>query len=150
MESCRPRQGGGSAVSPDILDQYVMLTSRLLRVVLSVQQQLSSSRCFARATGICSPSARMVFLWQLQSFSFPSRSSCASHSSEYLLFVLVLFCSLLCSAFFFFSSWSGLFRCVIVPGTLALHLLYLDELRPFGLLCFTVCDRVIISCISLG
>ena len=38
--------------------------------------------------------------------------------------------------------------CVIVSGTAAFHLLYLDELRLFGLLCFTVCDRRI--CILLG
>ena len=44
--------------------------------------------------------------------------------------------------FFSFFSWSGLFCCVLVPGTLALHLIYLDELRVFGLLCFTVvCDH---------
>ena len=45
-----------------------------LRVVLSVHQQLSYmySCCLARATGICSSSARMVFCWQLQpSLSFP-------------------------------------------------------------------------------
>ena len=30
---------------------------------------------------------------------------------------------------FFFGLWSGLFGCVLVPGTLAPNLLYLDELR---------------------
>ena len=50
--------------------------------------------------------------------------------------------------FIFLFLWSGLFCCVLVPGTLAFHLLYLDELRLFGLLCLTVCDHR--NCISLG
>ena len=33
-----------------------------------------------------------------------------------------------------FSLWFGLFYCVLVPGTLAFHLLCLDEFRPFGFL----------------
>ena len=81
------------------------------------------------------------------------RVSIAPHSSEYLSFVL-LFCiySFISSLFFslFFFSRPALFCCVLVPGTLVLHLLYLGELRLFGLLCFTtvVCDHRM--CFSLG
>ena len=46
---------------------------------------------------------------------------------------------------FFFMVWLPLL-CSLVPGTLAFYLLYLDDLRLFGLLCFTVCDHII--CIS--
>ena len=103
---------------------------------LSSQQQLSSC-CLVRATGICSSPARMLFFLQ------PLSDILASHSSEHLSFVLLclsllLFFSLLV---FLFFVMSGCFWCVLVPGTLALHLTYLDELRLFGLLCFTVCDH---------
>ena len=65
-----------------------------------------------------------------------------------LLYIFIV----VCFAFFFFPFffflffslflWSGLFCCVLVPGTLALHLLYVDELRLFGLLCFTSSQSV--------
>ena len=97
------------------------------------------------------------------SLSFPFLSDLlASHSSEHLSFVLirfvfffcfvlfclvlpclVLFCFVLfCLVLFSFSLcclflWSGLLCCVLVPGTLALRLLYLDELRLLCLLCFS-------------
>ena len=125
----------------------------------SVKQQVSFSCCFVRATPVtffvlfclCN---RYVFLLStygvpLAIAAFPFLSHLlASHSSE-LLFVLLcfLFSFLLFSLFLFFL-WSGLLCCVLVPGTLALHLLYLAELRLFGLLCFAVCDHII--SISLG
>ena len=65
--------------SPPALCRYFL---PLLRVVLSVQQQLSSF-CFVGATGICSSSARMLFL---QPFLY---HLLASHSSEHLSFVFV-------------------------------------------------------------
>ena len=80
---------------------------------------------FVRATDICSSSARMMFLWQLQPFlSVPIflhhilQSTCR-------LFCFVFFL-LFSSLLFFFSLflWSGLLCCVLVPGTLGLHLLY--------------------------
>ena len=63
-----------------------------------------------------------------------------SHSSEQLSYVLLVFFSFL-SFFAFFFSWSGLLCCVLQPCTLALHLLYIDELRLVGLLCCKVCDH---------
>ena len=53
---------------------------------------------------------------------------------------------------YLFYGLSGLFCCVIVPGALlVLHLLYtLIHCDLFGLLCLTVCDHKIISCISLA
>ena len=115
---------------------------------LYVKQQLSFSCCFVRATtvviffvlfclcntaavtGICSSPACMVFLWQLQ--PSPSFRSCITFSRTpttcrlfcYVFFLLTFF---LFSFFLFslFVSWSGLFCCVLVPGTLALHLLCL-------------------------
>ena len=130
---------------------------------LSVTQQLSSSCCLVRATAVsllfCPCNRSYLFLFStydvplaIAAFPFLSRLL-ESHSSEHLSFVLLsfLFFSFLVFSFLFFSRflWSGLFCCVLVPGTLALHLLYLDDLRLFGLLCFTVvCDHII--CISLG
>ena len=65
----------------------------------------------------------------------------------FVAFFLIFFSFLF--PFFPLFLWSGLFCCVLEPGTLALHLLYLDDLRLFGLLCFTVvCDHRM--CISLG
>ena len=44
---------------------------------------------------------------------------------------------------------SGLFCCVLVPGTLALHLLHtLIKCDCLVYSCLTVCDHIIISCIS--
>ena len=103
-------------------------------------------------TGICSSSARMVFLWQLQPFlSFPAflhHILQNSYSSTSLSFVLLFLLS-----FFFLSLFIHFvsYRFVVFSyPALALHLLYLDELRLFGYLCFTavVCDNRI--CISLG
>ena len=62
----------------------------------------------------------------------------ASHSPEHLSFFFLFFPSFFSPFFSPFFSLSGLFRCVLVPGTLALHLLYLDELQLYGLLCFGV------------
>ena len=121
-------------------------------VFFPVKQQLSSC-CFVRATGICSSSARMAFLWRLRPFlSSPIfLHHILQNTCRLSWFVLLLF-SFFSSSFslcFSFFLWSGLFCCVLVPGTLALHLLYLGELRLFGLLCFTlVYDHII--CISLG
>ena len=74
------------------------------------------------------------------------RLFCLVFSFFFSFFFLCLFFFL--SLFFFFvllSSFlrSGLLCCDIVPGTLAFHLLYLDKVRLFGLLCFTVCDHII-------
>ena len=135
------------------------VTWYLLRAVLSGQQQLSSPCWFACATG------RLFFFSTYSvpltigrcSFPFRSIDLFASRSSEHLSFVLlclfVFFFSFLLffCPFFLFLLWSGLLCCVLVPGTLALDLPYLDELRLFGSLCFTVvCDHIKISCISLG
>ena len=109
----------------------------------------SSSCCFVRATGVLSSSARMLSFLQPSLFHL-----LAPHSSEHLSFVLFSSCFfssffffhfsffflLLSFSFFFFFqvfslflfslfSWPGLFCCVIVPGTLAFHLLYLDKLQ---------------------
>ena len=115
----------------------------LLRVVLSMQQQSSSSCCFVRATGICSSSAPTVFL--LQPFlSLPIllhhilRNTCRLFC--FVFFLLFFHFFPFFSYFsFFVGLWSGLFCCVLVPGTLASNLLYLDELRltAVRLFCFT-------------
>ena len=75
--------------------------------------------------------------------------------SCFVLYCIVLYCFvLLCIALFcfvlFFSVSYGLacFRCVLVPGTLALHLLYLDDLHLFGFTLVSVCNHII--CLSLG
>ena len=83
----------------------------------------------------------------------------ASHSSEHrtpvVCFALFYFFFFFLSFFvifrhfssfiflmFLFFLWPDLFCCVLVPDTLVFHLLYLDELRLFGLLCLTVvCDN---------
>ena len=68
-------------------------------------------------------------------------------------FIFVFFLS---SSLFLFSSfplfsWSGLFRCVLVPRTLAFHVTCFSLMNcdcfGFHLLFFTVCDHI--SCISL-
>ena len=84
-----------------------------------VTRQAHRSRVYD-VKGVDSSLARMVFLWQLQPFPFLS-DLLASHSSEHLSFVL--YCFVLFSFFFsllFFPHflWSGLFCCVLVPGTL--------------------------------
>ena len=73
------------------------------------------------------------------------QNSCGSFCSVFS-FPLCFFFFLLLSSLF--KVWS--FGCVLVPGTLAFHLLYLDELWLFGLLCFTVFDYIVTICISLG
>ena len=40
--------------------------------------------------------------------------------------------------FFFFGTWFGVFCCVLVRGMLVFPLIKLNELRLFGLHCFTV------------
>ena len=97
-----------------------------LRVDLSAQQvsvPLQHVRCFS-----CSLSFPIFLHHILQ-------KTCR-------LFCFVSFVPFFSSIFFFFLSlflsWSGLFGSVLVPGTLAFHMLYVDELRLFGLLCFTV------------
>ena len=66
----------------------------------------------------------------------------------YSTFTLSLFFSffLFILRFFLIFIWFGLFCCVFVPGTLALRLTCLDELRLLGLPCFTVVcgDRICI------
>ena len=57
--------------------------------------------------------------------------------STYVVLVaafLIFVCHILqnsCRLFCLLRLCSGLLRCVLVPGTLAFHLLYLDELRLF-------------------
>ena len=114
-------------------------SSSNLRVVLSVQHvfvPLQRVWCYGVPLAI----AAFPFLSDLQ----------ASHSSEHLWFVLFCFLFFLLFSFLFSSSIfqrSGLYRWFSVPGMLALHSLYLGELRLVGLLCLTVCDRRI--CVSL-
>ena len=51
--------------------------------------------------------------------------------------------------FYLFMVWPA----VLCPRTRYASIslaLYLDQCRLFGLLCLTVCDHIIISCISLG
>ena len=89
-------------------------------------KQLSSSCCLFRATAViffvlfclCN---RYLFLFSTYAVFFlqPFLSDLASHFSEHLPFVF--FCFLL----FYFFLWPGLFCCVLVPGTLAFHLIYL-------------------------
>ena len=57
-------------------------------------------------------------------------------------FVFIFLFFLLSSFFLFFSifSWSGLFCCFLVPGTLALHLLYLP--------CLMKCDCCLVYSVS--
>ena len=94
-------------------------------------------------------SARVGFFWQLQPFSpsFPIFFFASHSTSEhlrrrlfcFLFFFFFLFCYFL-FFFLFFSFWMVwlVLLCSRTRYTLALHLLYLDELRLFGLLCFTV------------
>ena len=114
----------------------------LLRVVLPVQQ------VFAPLQNVWCPSGNCSLV------SFPFRScitffrtpTCRWFCFVFKLFFLFFFSLLF--PFLSFFSWSGSFCCVLEPGTLALYLFYIDELRLFGLLCFTVvCDHRI--CISL-
>ena len=130
---------------------FCQCNSSYLRVVLSVKQVSVPLR------HVCS--SRSLFL------SFPFRSSCITFFRTAVVDFALFFFHLLFFSFIFFSSfflfffsfflffivqvWSGLFCCVLVPDTLALHLLHLDELRPpVWLLCFTVCDHII--CILLA
>ena len=115
-------------------------SSYLLHVVLSVQQVSVPLQHACCSSGNCS-------------LSFPFRPSCITFFRtpvvHFALFSFSIFFFLLFFFCFSFFSRSGLFCCVLAIGTLALHLLYLDELRLFGLLCFTaVCDHT--NCISLG
>ena len=101
----------------------------------------SSSCCFVRAThvlhSICFSSARMLFLQP-----FLSDLLITFFKTPAVCFALFCFVFLFSSSSFVsLFVWSGLFCCVLAPGTLAFHLLYLDELRMFGLLCFTVCGH---------
>ena len=129
----------------------------LLRVVSSAQQ-------------VSVPLYLLQHVWCSSgnySLSFPFRSSCITFSSTRVVFRFCFvsfsfrfsFLLFLLSCLFFFASSFSLFSsffhglaCFVVfsyPGTPAPHLLYLDALRLFGLLCFTIiCDDVI--CISLG
>ena len=73
-------------------------------------------------------------------FLFYLFSDLASNSSELLsAFLSIQF-------LFFLFFWSGLFCCIIVPGTLAFQLPYLDQLRSFMFFCLTESDHKI--CIS--
>ena len=74
----------------------------------------SSSCCFACAAAVCSLSARIyVVLVAFLILHHVLQNSCR------------LFC-LLYLPFFFSFFWSGLFCCVLVPGTLAFHVPHLD------------------------
>ena len=53
--------------------------------------------------------------------------------------------------FYFYYGPDGLFRCVLVPGTLAFHLLYtLITCNCLVYSCLTLSDHIIMSFISLG
>ena len=124
--------------SPPALCRYLPL----LRVVLSVKQQLFSSCFFIRAAAssrflfrivlavlqvsVCSSSVRMVFI--LQSFLIglhPLRSSELSTCCINCLICLVKLFLFFFSCFLpFFVVW--LVLCVFVPGRVAFHLLYLS------------------------
>ena len=79
------------------------------------------------------------------SLYFPFRFCCITLFGTRVVLLLCsffLFCFSFFFSLFFSLVWSGLFCCVLVLGTLALPLLYLAELRLFGLLCLTVCDHI--------
>ena len=110
-------------------------SSCLLGVVLPVQQVSVPLQHVWCSSGNCS-------------LSCPFRSSCIAFFRTpvvcFALFAFFVSISSFLFSFFSFFLYSGLFCCVLVPGTLGLHLFYLDELRLFGLLCFTVvCDNII-------
>ena len=133
-------------------------------LLLSVKLQLSSSCCFARATAVIffvlfCPCNRYLFLFStygvplaIAAFTFLF-DLLASHSSEHLSFVLLcfLFSFLFFVYFFLFLSFLVVWLILLCYRTRysSTHLLCLDELRLFGLLCFTVvCDHRI--CISMN
>ena len=124
---------GGSAKAAAVVRLVVVLSFLLIACALFplpaglMPASSYSSCCFVRATNICSSLSPVLFLWPFLS------DVLASHSSEHLSF----------SCFFLFFLWSGLFCCVLVPVTLAFHLIYLGELRLYGLLCPTVFDHII-------
>ena len=126
------------------------LISFLFVLFSSAKQQLFSLHCFFCAASVfffvvyC-PCNGNLFL--LSTYG----ALLAIAVFPFLSFVLLCFLFLFFFVFPFFSCsiLSALLSCVLVLGTPALHLLYLDELRLPGLLCFTiVCDNRII--ISLG
>ena len=157
--------------SPPALCRY----SLPLCLLLFVKQQSSSSCCFVSATA-ASDLLRVFFprgtyiiivcvlfsttyVWCSSgncSLSFPFLSDLLGQlSSEHLSFFWLCFIFLFFSSFFLFFPfflWSRLFCCcALVPGTLTLHLLYLNEMRLFGLLCFTVvCDHIFCISLSIG
>ena len=117
---------------------------------LSVKHPLLYSCCFARAAGRClfHFSAYGVPL-AIAAFLLRSALLASSHPSEHLSFVSIWY-------FFFFhvfpfplSSWSGLFCCGLVPGTLALHLLHLEELLTVWLTLFHSQPSVTTEFVSL-
>ena len=129
-----PTKGEAFNVKIMVLSSY--------RTVLHVQQVSVSLQHVWCSPCNCRLSLRFRFS-RITFFRTPPTSTCRS------FWLLIVF------FFNFFSPlilWSGLFCrlcCVLVAGALALHLLYLDEMRLFGLLCFTVvCDHS--RCISLG
>ena len=79
-----------------------------------------------------------------RSLSFPFRSSCIIFFRTPVVCFASFFSSLLSSLLFcfghlFFMVWLVLL-CSCTRYASTSHLLYLDELRLLGLLCFTVCD----------
>ena len=99
-------------------------TVDLLRLVHSCSVRQPSSR-----------KSGTLYCWQLQPFLFFSifLHHIFQNTCRLFRFVSFFFPSfsflffLLCFSFFSLFLWSGLCCCVLVPGTLALHLLYLDE-----------------------
>ena len=117
----------------------VLLSSSLWRFfVLTMKQPLSSSRCFVPAKQVASVVLFGTYAHVVLLAAFLLRSCITFFNTPVVCFASPCFFFFL-SLFFFL--WSGLFRCVLVSGTLAFHLLYLDELRWFGLILWLVCPR---------
>ena len=119
----------------------VSSTSYLLRAALPVQQVVSGVLqhvwCSPGSCSLSVPIFLHYFRTPVVCFALFSILFSFSFSSSCFLFIF--------SFFLLFLSWSGLFCCVLVSCTPALSL-YLDDLRLFGLLCFTVvCDHIIVN-----
>ena len=109
--------------------------SRHLRVVLSVQQSVPLQHVWG-SSGQLQPSRSFpIFLDHISSEHLSFVLFCVVFLFPFFLFFFLFFFSF---SFFLFSlSWAGLCCCVLLPGMLrSTHLLYLDGLRLFGLLCF--------------
>ena len=137
-----------------VLPYFFFLSSRFLPCALSAglmplhllpQVRVASSvlLVFVPLQHVCCSSLQPSFLiFLLHILQNTCRSFCFL-----FLFSFVLFSFCFRFVFIFFRLFAFVFA-VLVPGTLAFHLLYVGELRPIGVLCLTVCDHII--CISLG